>query len=58
MLLLEADARMTGRNARDNSLYNELDPGPPLTAKIRLIPYFAWGNRGKSDMAVWMAVDY
>jgi hypothetical protein len=24
------------------------------TVKIRLIPYFAWGNRGKADMTVWM----
>ena len=23
---------------------------------IRLIPYFAWGNRGKSEMSVWMPV--
>jgi len=22
--------------------------------KIRLIPYFAWGNRDHSEMTVWM----
>lgn len=22
--------------------------------KVRLIPYYAWGNRGKSEMTVWM----
>jgi DUF1680 family protein len=21
---------------------------------IRLIPYYAWGNRGKGEMTVWM----
>ena len=26
------------------------------TVKIRLIPYYAWGNRGKSEMTVWMPV--
>jgi DUF1680 family protein len=58
MLLLEADAHVVSRNSQDNNLYRELDPGPPSTAKIRLIPYYAWGNRGRSDMTVWMAVDY
>lgn len=24
--------------------------------KVRLIPYYAWGNRGKSEMTVWMPV--
>ena len=25
---------------------------------IRLIPYYAWGNRGKSEMTVWMPAGY
>ncbi len=25
---------------------------------IRLIPYYAWGNRGKSEMTVWMPAAY
>ena len=25
---------------------------------IRLIPYYAWGNRGKSEMTVWMPAQY
>ena len=25
---------------------------------IRLIPYYAWGNRGKSEMTVWMPADF
>ena len=25
---------------------------------IRLIPYYAWGNRGKSEMTVWMPARY
>ena len=24
------------------------------TVDIRLIPYYAWGNRGKAEMTVWM----
>jgi DUF1680 family protein len=26
--------------------------------ELRLIPYFAWGNRGGSEMTVWMSVGY
>jgi DUF1680 family protein len=25
--------------------------------KIRLIPYYAWGNRGKTDMTVWLPLN-
>ena len=25
---------------------------------IRLIPYYAWGNRGKTEMTVWMPAAY
>ena len=28
------------------------------TKTIRLIPYYAWGNRGKSEMTVWMPAAY
>ena len=28
------------------------------TQKIRLIPYYAWGNRGKSEMTVWIPAEY
>ena len=24
---------------------------------IRLIPYYAWGNRGESEMTVWMLLE-
>ena len=27
-------------------------------ATITLIPYYAWGNRGKSEMTVWMPAGY
>jgi len=38
-----------------NTLYQELNNNyKPIT--IKLIPYFAWANRGKSDMSVWLPV--
>ncbi|MBB3187016.1 aceric acid hydrolase [Microbacter margulisiae] len=36
-----------------NVLYREIAP-LQTNVHIHLIPYFAWGNRGKSDMAVWL----
>jgi DUF1680 family protein len=45
---------------RADNLGNELylPVGRPKWKKenIRLIPYYAWANRGKSDMTVWMPV--
>ena len=38
---------------RRNELYRELTPATKKV-KIRLIPYYAWGNRGNQDMTVWM----
>jgi uncharacterized protein len=36
-----------------NKLYREVSKTAG-TAPIRLIPYYAWGNRGPSEMTVWM----
>ena len=37
-----------------NTLYREISHQKPKTVHIRLIPYYAWGNRGKSEMTVWV----
>lgn len=37
-----------------NQLYRELSTQPEKKVRIRLIPYFAWGNRGEQDMTVWI----
>jgi DUF1680 family protein len=42
------EARWSGQ------LYRELSPGPPLAVDLKLIPYYAWGNRGRSEMTVWI----
>ena len=36
-------------------LYKEAASTPAQPISVRLIPYFAWGNRGHSEMTVWMA---
>ena len=38
----------------DRPLYQPLMAAKSGTATIRLIPYYAWGNRGVSYMSVWL----
>jgi len=35
-------------------LYREFRPAPAAPLHLRLIPYYAWGNRSPSEMTVWM----
>jgi hypothetical protein len=53
LIALEGTARLTDETSWANTLYREVGKNNQ-TVKIRLIPYFAWGNRGKADMTVWM----
>ncbi len=54
---LETDAINRGEQSWSNVLYREVSKDKDKV-KIRLIPYFAWGNRGKSEMTVWIPVEY
>lgn len=54
-IALEGIARIGGHTNWENTLYQEIKPADK-PVKIRLIPYYAWGNRGQSDMTVWMNV--
>ena len=53
---LSGDALVINHKEWGNKLYREVPATPAEPLKIRLIPYFAWGNRGKSEMSVWMPV--
>ena len=35
-------------------LYQDLPSEPPRPVRIRLIPYYAWNNRGEPKMTVWI----
>ena len=66
MVALEADVPVVNWETwRNDELYRELRPArgnaPPhsdrwseKTAHIRLIPYYAWDNRGIQDMSLWL----
>lgn len=53
VIALEGTAKLMEESSWKNSLYREVNK-TDCKVNIRLIPYYAWGNRGKADMTVWM----
>ena len=52
--VLEGKAHVLAGSNWGQTLYREIEHQEPKAADIRLIPYYAWGNRGKSEMTVWI----
>lgn len=55
VMALEGIASLNEAESWEGVLYREVNP-TQKPVHIRLIPYYAWGNRGKSEMTVWMPV--
>ena len=54
MVALEGDALLVGNAPWDaNTLYRDVAPTTG-TVRVRLIPYYAWDNRGIQDMSLWL----
>jgi DUF1680 family protein len=53
IVALEGDAVVLP-TADDDALYTDLEDAPLRNVRVRLIPYFTWGNRGPSEMSVWL----
>ena len=53
IMVLTGEAKLLENNEWKNKLYKEVNTATK-PVKIKLIPYYAWANRGKSDMTVWM----
>lgn len=53
VVALEGRARLAEEASWDGTLYREVGKADK-PVNIRLIPYYAWGNRGKAEMTVWM----
>ena len=52
---LEGDALVANSKAWNNqTLYRELSKPASRKVRIRLIPYYAWDNRGIQDMSLWL----
>jgi DUF1680 family protein len=55
MVFLKGTAKTLREENWNDELYKELS-NKATTIPIQLVPYFAWGNRGHTDMSVWLAV--
>ncbi|MCD0489379.1 glycoside hydrolase family 127 protein [Pedobacter sp. MC2016-14] len=55
MMSLEGNAQLIENKDWKNVLYRPLNQSN-ITTPIKLVPYFAWGNRGHSEMSVWLPV--
>lgn len=53
MIALETEARLVDGGDWTGKLYREVGSADKKV-KVTLIPYFAWGNRDKSEMSVWL----
>lgn len=53
IMALDTEAYNRTEASWKNVLYREVS-NKKNKVKIRLIPYYAWGNRGKSEMTVWI----
>jgi len=56
IVALEGSARYRREKKWTTELYRPLKPVPQEPLPIRMIPYFAWKNRGPGAMAVWLPV--
>ena len=55
MTALEADVPLVNQDFwRNDELYRVIRPMKEQKVHIRLIPYYAWDNRGIQDMSVWL----
>ncbi len=57
MMALETEAYVRSEAAWTGQLYRPASVSKTRQT-VRLIPYYAWGNRGKSEMTVWIPAVY
>ena len=57
VMALEGEVAIRESSSWNNILYRDATIAKKRQT-IRLIPYYAWGNRGKSEMSVWMPAVY
>lgn len=55
IVALRGKARLAASPSWEGALYRPIAKAE-RTVGIRLVPYYAWGNRGKGEMTVWMSL--
>ena len=56
IMVLEADAKEIDDTRWKNTLYKEVTTKNNAVVPVQLIPYYAWGNKGHTEMTVWLPV--
>jgi len=56
LTVLDGQAEVYRTGDWSGRLYKPLGSAGPEKIKLRLIPYYAWANRGISEMSVWLPV--
>jgi DUF1680 family protein len=57
LTVLEAPVLIRKSDDWGDTLYRPLQHTDGQQIKVQLIPYYAWANRGESEMSVWLPVD-
>ncbi|WP_202866496.1 aceric acid hydrolase [Flavobacterium cupreum] len=55
VLSIEADTSVPSDTSWNKTLYKPISTQEGNSFNVKLIPYFAWGNKGKGEMTVWMS---
>ncbi|MFV0377241.1 MAG: glycoside hydrolase family 127 protein [Mangrovibacterium sp.] len=59
LLALKGEGILLNNGSWTGGLYQALNTKvAPKPLSLKLIPYFAWDNRGKGEMSVWLPVTY
>ena len=56
--LLKGKALLKPKQDWNKRLYSRIKDEELKEIDIQLIPYYAWNNRGETDMTVWIPVSY
>lgn len=57
IMSLTGKADLRNQASWNGQLYKEITPVKENAVNVRLIPYYAWGNRGHVEMETWMPLD-
>jgi hypothetical protein len=55
--VLETEGAVVPKSGPSSALYRSPPDGPTTRIPLRLIPYYAWSNRGPGDMTVWIPLE-
>ena len=54
VVVLEGKGRYLDTEIQGGALYGGLEGKTAETVSLRMIPYYAWNNRGETEMTVWL----